>query len=61
MGSDNGNVCNILPSLGIKYYESFYFIISFYFHFVNYFFGITFYMVISFHMPLFSSINFFLQ
>jgi hypothetical protein len=27
MGSDNGDVRNILPSLGIMYFESFYFII----------------------------------
>jgi hypothetical protein len=27
MGSDNGDVCNVLPSLGIKYFKSFYFII----------------------------------
>jgi hypothetical protein len=39
MGCDNGNVRNILPSLGIKYSESLYFIISFYSHFVNHFFG----------------------
>jgi hypothetical protein len=32
MGIDNGNVCNILPFLGIKYFKSFYFI----------FYGITF-------------------
>jgi len=61
MGSDNGNVCNVLPFLCIKYSESFYFIISFFFHFVNFFLGITFYTVIYFHMPLFSSINFCLQ
>jgi hypothetical protein len=35
MGSDNGDVCNVLPSLGIKYSKSFYFIISFYSYFVN--------------------------
>ncbi len=28
MGSNNGNVHNVLPSLGIKYFESFYFIIG---------------------------------
>jgi hypothetical protein len=33
MGSDNGDVRNILPSLGIMYFESFYFIISFCSHF----------------------------
>ncbi len=38
MGSDNGDVCNILPFLGVKYSKSFYFIISFYFHFVNHLF-----------------------
>jgi hypothetical protein len=32
MGSDNGDVCNVPPSLNIKYSESFYFIISFYSH-----------------------------
>jgi len=26
MGGDNGDVCNILPFLGIMYFESFYFI-----------------------------------
>jgi hypothetical protein len=30
IGSDNGDVCNVMPSLGIKYFESFYSIISFY-------------------------------
>jgi hypothetical protein len=35
MANDNGNVCNVMPSLSIKYFESFYFIISFYSHFVN--------------------------
>jgi hypothetical protein len=58
MGSDNGDVHNILPSLGIKYSKSFYFIISFYSHFVNHFFNITFYMVIYFHMPFFLVLTF---
>jgi hypothetical protein len=34
MGNDNGDVCNILPSLGIMYSEPFYFIFSFYSHFL---------------------------
>ncbi len=38
MGSDNGDVRYLLPFLGIKYFESFYFNISFYSHFVNHFF-----------------------
>jgi hypothetical protein len=38
MGSDDGDVHNVLPSLGIKYSKFFYFIISFYSHFVNHFF-----------------------
>jgi hypothetical protein len=37
MGSDNGDVRNILAFLGIMYFESFYFIILFYSHFVNHF------------------------
>ncbi len=43
MGNDNGNVRNILPSLDIMYFESFYFIISFYFYFVNHFLWHNFY------------------
>jgi hypothetical protein len=42
MGIDNGDVCNILH-LGIKYSESFYFIISFYSHFLNHFLWHNFY------------------
>jgi hypothetical protein len=38
MGSDNGDVCNVLFSLSIKYFKSFYFIYSFQSHFVNQFF-----------------------
>jgi hypothetical protein len=58
MGSDNGDV---LPFLGMKYFESFYFIISFYSPFVNHVLGIPFYMIIYFHMPFFSNINFCLR
>jgi len=43
MGSDNGDVRNILPSLGIMYFKSFYFIISFYSYFVNHFLWHNFY------------------
>lgn len=39
MGRNNGDVCYVLPFLGVKYFESFYFIILFYSHFVNHFFG----------------------
>jgi hypothetical protein len=38
MGSDNGDVRDVLPFLGIKYSKSFYFMILFYSHFVSHFF-----------------------
>ncbi len=43
MGSDNGDVHNILPFLGIMYSKSFYFILSFWSHFVNHFLWHNFY------------------
>ncbi len=59
MGSDNGDVRNILPSLGIMYFESFYLIFSFYSHFVNHFLWHKFYTwLYLFICPCFLVLNF---
>jgi hypothetical protein len=57
MGSDNGDVRNVVPSLDIKYFESFYFIISFNFHFTNNFFKHNFLRGYTFSYALVSSIK----
>jgi hypothetical protein len=61
MGNDNGDVHNVLPFLGIKYSQSFYFIISFYFDFVNLFFKHNFLRGYIFSYALVSNINLCLQ